>query len=172
MIVKEYKIYGSKIPTPGNPNPTVFITTIFAPNQIIARSKHNKLMKIQKKLKSSKSVILKIEEIKENHEMTVKNYGVKLSFKSKRGKKSIMYKEVRATNRCEAVGSIYSDMAGKHSAKPGMVDIIEINVIAEGDVKRNYIKQFMVDDVEYPIEKCVLNRKNVIFVENVEEVFN
>ncbi|KAG0418742.1 60S ribosomal protein L20-B [Dictyocoela roeselum] len=172
MLVKEYKIYGSKIPTQDDLTPTVFVTTIFAPNPIIARSKHNKLMKTQKKLKPSKALVLKIEEVVENYEMTVKNYGVKLSFKSKRGKKCIMYKEVRATHRTEAVGTIYSEMAGRHSAKPCMVDIIEIGVIGDEDVKRQYVKQFVADDVEYPVEKSVLNRKNVVFVKNVDEVFN
>lgn len=168
-FVKEYKIYASSIPTKDIPSPQIFTSNIFAKNELIARSRFNRLINSEQKIKSTKSVILKIEEIIDNSELRVRNFGINIKYRSKAGVHNI-YKEVRATSRCSAISNLFNSMAGTHKVTNDLIDIINI----EDNIKpiRQKNIELSVENLEVPCFKKTLidNKRN--FVKSTEKYFN
>ncbi|KCZ75730.1 hypothetical protein H311_03285 [Anncaliia algerae PRA109] len=152
--VKEYKIYGSKIPTEQEAFPQIYTMNIFAKNEIVARSKFLKQLRIKHKIKASATVILRCEENKEDYSnMSVQNYGIKFVYRSKKGTLLNMYKEFRAISRCDAVDSLFNDMASKHKVKKSEIFIVSINQLEKNDLLRQRVAEFAEEGVQYPIFK-------------------
>lgn len=169
--IKEYRIYGSKIPTEQEVAPQIFFYNVFAKNEIVARSRFNNLMKTKYKIKSGKIVVLKIEELVEDlKDMKIKNYGIQLVYRSKKGIHN-MYKEFRSISRCKAVEMLFNDMAGRHKAKRDDIKIVSIKELCAEDLRRDRVIQFTKDDVMYPVFKKVLNSKDD-FVLKGTNIFN
>lgn len=61
-----------------------------------------------------------------------------------------MYKEYRDTTLCGAVSQLYMEMAGRHSAAKESIQIIRTSVVAEADVRRRQMSQFMGADAKFP----------------------
>ena len=170
--IKEYRVYGSRIPSEKEVSPQIFFHNVFAKNEIVARSKFNNLLKQKHKIKATGTVVLKIEEIVENtEEMKIKNYGVRFVYGSKRGSRHNMYKEFRSVSRCGAVAMLFNDMAGRHRARNDEIRIVCIRELCDDDLRRSRTIEFSQADVMYPVFKKELNRKDT-FVESGTDVFN
>ncbi|KAL0264013.1 UNVERIFIED_CONTAM: hypothetical protein PYX00_010967 [Menopon gallinae] len=160
--IKEYRIYGSKIPTEQEVEPQIFFHDVFAKNEIVARSRFNNLMKTRYKIKPGKLVVLKIEELLEDiKDMKIKNYGIQLVYRSKKGIHN-MYKEFRSISRCKAVEMLFNDMAGRHKAKRDDIKIVSVKELATEELRRDKVIQFTKENVMYPIFKKKLNSKPCI----------
>lgn len=169
--IKEYMIYGSKIPTEQEIAPQIFFHNVFAKNEIVARSRFKNLMRTKYKIKPGKIVVLKIEELVEDlKEMKIKNYGIQLVYRSKKGIHN-MYKEFRSISRCKAVEMLFNEMAGKHKAKRDDIKIVSLRELRADEMRRDRVIQFTKDDVMYPVFKKVLNT-NDDFVLKETNIFN
>ncbi|RVD92535.1 ribosomal L18A [Tubulinosema ratisbonensis] len=152
--VKEFKVFGSKMPTEKEAFPQIFTMSLFAKNELIARSKFLKQLRIKHKIKSTSAVILKVEEqIEDLTNMTVKNYGIKFVFRSRKGSLQNMYKEFRAISRCDAVDSLFGDMASRHKVKSDDVFIVSINEKQKDELIRQKTIEFAEEGVYFPVFK-------------------
>ncbi|KAF7702715.1 60S ribosomal protein L18a [Cucumispora dikerogammari] len=168
--LKEYKIYASLLPSTTNPSPQIYTSNIFAKNEITAKSKFNKLINSEQKLKSTKTVILKLEEIIDLNELKVKNYGINIKYRSKNSKVHNIYKEIRATSRTSAVSNLFNNMAGTHKVSSSNIDIINIEEIDNPIRKKNI--ELSEPKLELFCFKKSLIKNKVSFVKENSKYFN
>ncbi|KAM0678797.1 60S ribosomal protein L18A [Binucleata daphniae] len=165
-LFKEYKIHASKKPTEKEAQPQIFVSNIFAKNIVQARSKMTQILNNKHKIKSTNTLFLKVEEIPNaNEECVIKNYGIQYVFRSRRGLHN-MYKEFRGLSKCDVVGMLYQDMAGKHKAKEGSLKIVEVKELKADELKRLNVIQFTKENVSFPIFKKRLTKNEIIVNEN------
>lgn len=67
---------------------------------------------------------MSVSEIFERKVNSVKNYGIVLKYLTRTGIVN-MYKEYRDVTLCGAVSQMYSEMAGRHSARAESIHIIK-----------------------------------------------
>jgi len=80
----------------------------------------------------------------------VSNYAIWLRYNSRSGTHN-MYREYRALTLTNAVDQMYSEMAGRHRARPRSIQIIRTATVADKDLKRVAAMQFARDDVKFPL---------------------
>ncbi len=148
--IKEFRVYGSKTPSATEPSPQVFVSTVFAPNSVVAESRYFKLMNKEYKIKATKGVIIKIEEVEQENDFVMKNYGIKFLYRSRTGLLN-GYKETRHINRVLAVTSFYNEFGSKHKLNSHEIYIISINELADDDVTKSRVLSFVGKDVKFPI---------------------
>ena len=117
--VKLYQVVGRKAPTEAEPQPPAFRMKLFAPNEVVVEN-----------------------EIREMNPTTVKNYALWIRYDSRSGTHN-MYREYRALKLTDAVDQMYSEMAGRHRARPRSIQIIRTATIDSKDVKRVNMMQFV-----------------------------
>eukprot|EP00616_Rhizochromulina_sp_CCMP1243_P013435 CAMPEP_0118973672 /NCGR_PEP_ID=MMETSP1173-20130426/10689_1 /TAXON_ID=1034831 /ORGANISM="Rhizochromulina marina cf, Strain CCMP1243" /LENGTH=183 /DNA_ID=CAMNT_0006923359 /DNA_START=39 /DNA_END=590 /DNA_ORIENTATION=+ len=140
--VKLYQVVGRKAPTEADPKPPAYRMKLFAPNEVIARSRFWYFMHQYRNMKKTTGEILDVNEIREKDPRTIKNYGLWLRYDSRSGTHN-MYREYRALKLTKAVDAMYSEMAGRHRTRPRSVQIIRSAVVADEDVKRPNTLQFL-----------------------------
>lgn len=165
-LFKEYKVYASKTPTEKEAQPQIFVSNIYAKNVVQARSKMSQILNKKHKIKPTNAVFLKVEEIPNgNDEYQIKNYGIQYVFQSRTGIHN-MYKEFRGLSKCDVVGMLYQDMAGKHKAKECALKIVEVKELKNEDLKRLNVIQFTKDNVAFPLFRKRLATNEIILGEN------
>ena len=123
---------------------------IFAPNEVVARSRFWFILHEQKKLKKTTGEILSVNEITEPAARNIKNYAIWVRYNSRSGTHN-MYREYRADTLCNAVEHMYQDMAGRHRARPSTIKILRTAVLKPSEVKRVPIKQMIDGNVKFPL---------------------
>merc|ERR1719504_310517 len=88
--------------------------------------------------KRSGGEILAVNEIFDKAPTKVKNYAIWLRYESRTGTHN-MYKEYRDTTINGAVGQMYAEMAGRHRAQAGALQIINTAIIPSRDCKRDHM---------------------------------
>jgi len=94
--------------------------------------------------------ILDINELREKNPRIVKNYGIWLRYNSRSGTHN-MYREYRDLKLTGAVDQLYSEMAGRHRARPRSIQIIRTATVADKDVKRPATLQYIKADLKFPL---------------------
>merc|ERR1711957_689921 len=84
----------------------------------------------------------------------VKNYGIWLRYESRTNTHN-MYKEYRDVNINGAVSTMYSEMAGRHRAAPGTIQIINTAVVPAAECKRDHVKEMHNSKLKFPIIRKV-----------------
>jgi len=146
----EYQVVGRRAPTKEHPSPKVFRMRLFAPNEIVAKSRFWYFLSQIYKLKKSSGEILSVNEIFEKRPQIVKTYGVFLKYNSRSGTHNL-YKEFRDTTRVGAIGQLYTDMAARHRARWPSINIIDTKQIPVSQVRRTQTKQFLSDSIKFPL---------------------
>lgn len=124
---------------------------IFAPNEVVAKSRYWYFMRGLKKVKKATGEIVTINEIHEKHPLKVKNFGIWLRYDSRSGTHN-MYKEYREMSRTDAVEALYQDMAARHRARFRSIHILRVVELEKTeDVKRPYIKQLVTKNLKFPL---------------------
>lgn len=124
---------------------------IFAPNEVVAKSRFWYFLMKLKKVKKANGEIVSLNKIHEAHPLKVKNFGIWIRYDSRSGTHN-MYKEYREMSRCEAVESMYQDMAARHRARFRSVSILRVVELEKADdVKRPYIKQLTAKNLTFPL---------------------
>ena len=144
---KLYQVVGRKAPTPADSEPPAYRMKLFAPNEVVAKSRFWYFLHQYRNMKKTTGEILDVNEIREKDPTTVKNYALWLRYDSRSGTHN-MYREYRALKLNDAVDAMYSEMAGRHRARPRSIQIIRTAIIDSKDVKRENMMQFVDIDNE------------------------
>mmetsp|Transcript_13407 Transcript_13407/g.36754 ORF Transcript_13407/g.36754 Transcript_13407/m.36754 type:complete len:191 (+) Transcript_13407:45-617(+) len=164
MPLNQYQVTGRSVPTKADPCPQIYRMRLFAPNEVLAKSRFWYFMRQADKMKRRQGEVLAVNQIRERSTRTVKNYGVTLRYISRSGTHN-MYKEFRDTNLCAAVEQMYQELAGRHRVRWSgihIVDAIEVPAgvraskrAAEGEtvpaVRRSHTKQMLGGNVRFPL---------------------
>jgi large subunit ribosomal protein L18Ae len=180
-VLKEYHVVGRKVPvapnaekgTPGDMNPQIFRMRVFAPNEVIAKSRYWYFLHQFSKLKKSTGEILTVNEVREKNPNVIKNYGITIKYNSRSGTHN-MYKEFRDTSLCGAVEQMYAELAGRHRARFGSIQIVDTRIVKAGikataeynpeihgdvlpeSVKRPSLVQFLDSKIKFPLSHRIL----------------
>jgi len=149
-VMRQYQVVGRKAATDDSPNPEAYRMIIFAPNQVIAKSKFWYYLHQFRKMKKTTGEILDVVELTEKNSRIVKNYGIWLRYSSRSGTHN-MYREYRDVSLTGAVSQLYDEMAGRHRTRPRSIQIIRTGVVAAKDLKRGNGMQFAKKDVKFPL---------------------
>ena len=106
-------------------------------------------MKRQNKVRKCQGEIVSVSEIFERNTNSVKNYGIVLKYRTRTDIVN-MYKEYRSNSLCGAVGQMYSEMAGRHSARGDSIHIIKTVVVPDNKVMRANTQQYVRRGAMYP----------------------
>jgi len=147
--IKQFWVVGRELPSEATPEPTCYRIRVFAKNIVLARSQFWYEMKRQNKVRKCQGEIVNVSEIFERKTSSIKNYGIVLKYKTRTDIVN-MYKEYRATTLCGAVSQMYSEMAGRHSARGDSIHIIKTVVQHPNDVLRESTRQYLKTSLRFP----------------------
>jgi len=120
------------------------------------------------KLKKSTGEVLAVNEVRERNSNIVKNYGVTIKYNSRSGTHN-MYKEYRDVSLCGAIEQMYAELAGRHRARFGSIQIVDTCIVPAGvrasnrynpeihgddvpvAVQRPNVKQFLSSKIKFPL---------------------
>ncbi|CAL1709002.1 unnamed protein product [Somion occarium] len=151
MPLTEYQVVGRHLPTEAEPKPKIYRMRIFAPNEVVAKSRFWYFLRQLKKVKKANGEIIGVNVIHEKKPLKVKNFGIWIRYDSRSGTHN-MYKEFRELTRADAVKSLYQDMAARHRARFRSIHILRVVEIEKtDDVRRPYIKQLLQPNLKFPL---------------------
>merc|ERR1712225_192542 len=149
--LQEYQVIGRHLPTDSNPTPKLYRMRVFAPNDVVAKSRFWYFLMKLRKVKKSNGEVVSLNKIHEKRPLKVKNFGIWIRYDSRSGTHN-MYKEYREMTRADAVEALYKDMAARHRARFRSVHILKVVELEKtDDVKRPYIKQLVSKDLKFPL---------------------
>ncbi|KAF2476023.1 60S ribosomal protein L20 [Lindgomyces ingoldianus] len=149
--LQEYQVIGRHLPTEANPTPKLYRMRIFAPNDVVAKSRFWYFLGKLRKIKKANGEIVSLNQIYEKRPQKVKNFGIWIRYDSRSGTHN-MYKEYREMSRCEAVHALYQDMAARHRSRFRSIHILKVvEVEKTNDIRRPYIKQLLTKDLKFPL---------------------
>ncbi|KAF6756420.1 60S ribosomal protein L18A [Ephemerocybe angulata] len=170
MGLQEYQVVGRHLPTEQDPNPKIYRMRIFAPNEVVAKSRFWYFLRQLKKVKKASGEIIGVNVIAEKKPVKVKNFGIWLRYDSRSGTHN-MYKEFRELSRVDAVKSLYQDMAARHRARFRSIHILRVVEIEKTeDIRRPYIKQLLTPGLKFPLAHRV-HKVRSTFVANRPSTF-
>ncbi|KAG9098041.1 60S ribosomal protein L20 [Ceratobasidium sp. UAMH 11750] len=166
----EYQVIGRKLPTPHDETPKLYRMRIFAPNEVVAKSRFWYYLRQLKKVKKATGEIVSVNPILEKSPLRIKNFGIWLRYDSRSGTHN-MYKEFRELSRADAVHALYQDMAARHRARFRSIQILRVQEIAKAsDIRRPYIKQLTTPGLRFPLPHRV-HKVRSTFVANRPKTF-
>merc|ERR1719506_2223933 len=125
---------------------------LFAKNTVLAKSRFWYFMKKLNKAKKSGGEVLAINELFDRGPTKVKNYGIWLRYESRTDTHN-MYKEFRDVTINGAVSQMYAEMAGRHRAKPGAIQINNTTVLKAAECRRDHVKEMHNSTIKFPMIK-------------------
>merc|ERR1712013_710904 len=143
-------IVGRAAPTTKRPNPKIYRMRLFAKNSVLAKSRFWYFMKKLNKAKKSGGELLAVNELFDRSPTKVNNYGIWLRYESRTNTHN-MYKEFRDVTINGAVSQLYSEMAGRHRAQPGSIQIINTAVLKASQCKRDHVKEMHNSKLKFPV---------------------
>lgn len=105
QAIHEYQVVGRHKPTETDPKPNLYRMRIFAPNEVVAKSRYWYFLSKYHKMKKTTGEILAVNEIHDRKPDLVKNYAIFVRYDSRSGTHNL-YKEFRDTTRCGAVAQM------------------------------------------------------------------
>ena len=105
QAIHEYQVVGRHKPTETDPKPSLYRMRIFAPNEVVAKSRYWYFLSKYHKMKKTTGEILAVNEIHDRKPDLVKNYAIFVRYDSRSGTHNL-YKEFRDTTRCGAVAQM------------------------------------------------------------------
>lgn len=141
--MKLYQVVGRKAPTANDENPPAYRMKLFAPNEVMAKSRFWYFMHQMRKMKKTTGEILDVNEITEKNDRYVKNFGIWIKYNSRSGTHN-MYREYRDVTLNSAIEHLYHDMAGRHRTRNKSIQIIRTATVAAKDCKRTNTLEFHV----------------------------
>ncbi|KAI7950495.1 hypothetical protein MJO29_009169 [Puccinia striiformis f. sp. tritici] len=157
---QEYQVVGRKLPTEKDANPKLYRMRIFAPNDVVAKSRFWYYLRQLRKAKKASGEIVGLNVIHEKKPLKVKNFGIWLRYDSRSGTHN-MYKEFRELSRVDAAQACYQDMASRHRARFRSIQILRIAEIEKSsDVRRPNIKQLLVPKLRFPLPHRVVKYRS------------
>jgi len=146
----QFQIVGRAAPTPKNPTPKIYRMRLFARNAVLAKSRFWYFMKKINKAKKSGGELLAVNELFDRAPTKVKNYGVWLRYESRTNTHN-MYKEYRDVTINGAISQMYSEMAGRHRAQPGSIQVINTAIIPASQCRRDHVTEMHDSKLKFPV---------------------
>lgn len=162
-MLQEYQVIGRKLPSASDASPQLYKMRIFAPNEIVAKSRFWYFLSKLKKVKRAAGEIVGLSVVRELAPLVPKNFGIWIRYDSRSGTHN-MYKEFREMSRAAAVQACYADMAARHRARFRSIHIIKVAQVADEDVRRPYIQQLLDPELKFPLPHRVARAFRPIFV--------
>ena len=156
--LKEYEVIGRKLPTEKEKTTPLYKMRIFAPDQIVAKSRFWYFLRQLKKFKKSTGEIVNIKQIPEKSPIKIKNFGIWLRYDSRSGTHN-MYREYRDLSVSGAVTQCYRDMGARHRARAHSIQIIKVEEVKASATRRPQVKQFHDSKIRFPLPKRIPSRK-------------
>merc|ERR1712118_70586 len=100
--------------------------------------------------KKSGGELLGVNEIFDRGPTKVSNYGIWLMYESRTNTHN-MYKEFRDVTINGAVSKLYQEMAGRHRAQPGSIQIINTAVLKASQCKRDHVTEMHNNAMKFPV---------------------
>ncbi|PRT55388.1 60S ribosomal protein L20-B [Wickerhamiella sorbophila] len=149
--INEYQVIGRHLPSETAPEPKLYRMRIFAPNEVVAKSRFWYFLTKLRRIKKAHGEIVSVNQIHEKRPTKVKNFGIWIRYDSRSGTHN-MYKEYRELSRADAVEALYQDMAARHRSRFRSIHILKVVELEKNDdVKRPYIRQLLVKDLKFPL---------------------
>ena len=159
----EYQVIGRHLPTDANPRPKLYRMRIFAPNDVVAKSRFWYFLARLRKIKKANGEVVSLSKIAEKRPTKVKNFGIWIRYDSRSGTHN-MYKEYREMSRCDAIETTYQDMAARHRARFRSVHILKaVEIEKTEDIRRPYIKQLFTKNLKFPLPHRIPKKSTKIF---------
>ncbi|EAX92142.1 ribosomal protein L18ae, putative [Trichomonas vaginalis G3] len=152
MSLKQYLVIGRPYPTKEIANPPAVRVQVFAPDEVIAKSKFWTVAQRIARLKKAHGEVLAVKHVIEPEPTRVKNYGIWLSYRSTRNHHNV-YKEYRDTTTEGAVTKMLAELAGTHDTTADNISIIKVAEVADKDLVHKNISQFTHENIKFPILK-------------------
>ena len=108
-----------------------------------------------RKMKKTTGEVLDVNEIREKNDRIVKTYYVMLRYNSRSGTHN-MYREYRDLTLTGAIDQLYSEMAGRHRARPRSIQIIRTGIVDPKDLKRPATQQFAAKGLKFPLPHRIM----------------
>lgn len=153
--LKEFKIVGRRRPTEKVKTPPLVQMRIFAPNDVVAKSRFWFFVRKLKKIKKTAGEIVSCEQVFERRPTKIKNIAVWLRYDSRSGTHN-MYREYRDVTVCGAITQCYRDMAARHRARAHSIQIIKVQEISPGQCRRPHTQQFHNSKIKFPLPHRVM----------------
>nr|ABW90396.1 putative ribosomal protein L18a [Barentsia elongata] len=148
--LKEYRVVGRECPTDKMRVPPIYQMRIFAPDEIVAKSRYWYFGQLLRKMKKTRGEILECTRIYERKPTCVKNFGIWLRYDSRSGTHN-MYREYRDLKVDGAVTQCYRDMGARHRARAHSIQILKVERISSGKCRRPNVKQFHDSKIKFPL---------------------
>merc|ERR1711934_1337428 len=156
--LKEYSIVGRKLPSAMDANPKLYRQQIFAPDSVAAKSRFWKFLSYYKKINKKVGEVVECAEVHEAHPGCVKNYGINIRYDS-RSTTENMYREYRDTTLSGAVSQMYREMAGRHRARPGSIQVLRTKQVKSNECRRPQNKQMHNPNIQFPLPRRIMSKK-------------
>merc|ERR1712184_233614 len=156
--LKEYSIIGRKLPSAMDPNPKLYRQQIFAPDSVAAKSRFWKFLSYYKKINKKVGEVVECAEVHEAHPGCVKNYGINIRYDS-RSTTENMYREYRDTTLSGAVTQMYREMAGRHRARPGSIQVLKTRKVKAADCRRPQNSAMHNSSIKFPLPRRIPSKK-------------
>lgn len=113
---------GRKLPTKKEPSTPLYKMRIFAPDNIVAKSRFWYFLRQLKKFKKTTGEIVSLKQMYETSPTKIKNFGIWLRYDSRSGTHN-MYREYRDLTVGDAVTQCYRDMGARHRARAHSIQV-------------------------------------------------
>merc|ERR1711948_200013 len=145
---------GRKLPTKDEPETPLYRMRIFAPDQVVAKSRFWYFLRQLRKFKKTTGEIVSVEKIK--------NFGIWLRYDSRSGTHN-MYREYRDLTVSAAVTACYRDMGARHRARAHSIQIIKVEPVAAAKTRRPLVKQMHDSKISFPLPSRVQKQSGAMF---------
>lgn len=147
--LKEYEVIGRKLPTEKEPSTPLYKMRIFAPDNIVAKSRFWYFLRQLNKFKKTTGEVVSIKQVYEKSPTKIKNFGIWLRYDSRSGTHN-MYREYRDLTVGGAVTQCYRDMGARHRAR---AHAIQVSIL---DYLHNQFNVLRIGFVQCVLILCVL----------------
>ncbi|GAN04710.1 60S ribosomal protein L18A [Mucor ambiguus] len=121
------RVVGRKLPSAQDASPKLYRMRIFAPNDVVAKSRFWYFLKKLRKVKKAAGEIVSLNKISEKRPEQIKNFGIWIRYDSRSGTHNIS------------------------------VQIIRVAEVKDADVRRQYIKQLLTPKLAFPLPHRLAN---------------
>merc|ERR1712018_187853 len=135
--------------------PPLYKMRIFAPDEVVAKSKFWYFISQLKRMKKSQGEIVSCQQIYEKKPLQIKNFGIWLRYDSRSGTHN-MYREYRDLTVGAAVTQCYRDMAARHRARGYSIQIMKVEVVPSSKCRRPHVKQMQNNKMKFPLPHRIM----------------
>ena len=133
---------------------------IYAPTDVVAKSRFWYFLKKTRKVKKSMGELVSFKKIRPFKTGFIRNFGIWMKYDSKSGPIN-MYKEYRDVSVIGAVEQMYLEMAGSYKIRWSSIIVLRTEELSKDECMRGKIRQFQGLTVNFPIQSINLRNFGV-----------